>query len=109
VSTAAKNNKLIYNVTTAVANELATDWEHWLLTEHAPEIIATGCFTKFHLLKLLQLDDAEGTTYAVQYYAESMEAYDHYISDYAPTMRQKAIDKWGNGSVSFRTVMEVIR
>jgi hypothetical protein len=100
---------IIYNVTTAVVKEMAADWEQWLVQEHAPEIISTGCFIKFHLLKLLQLDDSEGTTYAVQYYAANKEDYERYINDHAITFRRKATDRWGETAVSFRTIMEVIQ
>ena len=99
---------IIYNVTTAVMHALADDWVHWLLEEHAPEIINTGCFTKFHLLKLLQMEDSEGATFAVQYYAENITDYERYLNEHAVTFRKKSTDKWGEAAISFRTIMEVV-
>jgi hypothetical protein len=99
---------IIYNITTSVAGNIADEWVHWMVYEHGPEVIATKCFTKFQLLKLLHLDDAEGQTFAVQYYAEDISLYNRYINDFAPAMRQKVNDKWGDKLVAFRTVMEVI-
>ncbi|MEO6069163.1 MAG: DUF4286 family protein [Chitinophagaceae bacterium] len=100
---------VIYNVTTAVTFAIATDWEQWMLTEHGPEMVATGCFTKFHLLKLLQIEEVEGPTYAVQYYAATIASYKHYLEEYKPTFQQMILDRWGGASISFSTLMEMVR
>jgi hypothetical protein len=76
--------------------------------EHIPEIIGTGCFTDARILQLLEVDDAEGPTYAVQYFAESKALYNRYIEQYADNMRAKAMEKWGNKFIAFRSVMQVV-
>ena len=99
---------LIYNVTTKVSLEIQADWLHWLKEEHIPEVMATNMFTHHRLLRLLDTDESDGFTYAVQYFCNSHELYEHYISHFAPGLRQKALDRWGNQFISFRTLMEVI-
>ena len=42
-------------------------------TEHIKEIMETGCFTRYQMVKLLETDEEEGATYAIQYYAENMK------------------------------------
>lgn len=76
--------------------------------EHIPAIMATGCFTTHQLVRLLEIDDSEGPTYAVQYGAESYEAYNRYITVYAEGLRQEAFEKWGHAFIAFRTLMEVV-
>lgn len=98
----------IYNVTTKVDPSIQQAWLHWIKEEHIPEIINTGCFIKGTVMHLLEIDDNEGPTYAVQYIAESKALYNRYIDKFAPLMRQKAIDKWGNKFIAFRSVMQVI-
>jgi hypothetical protein len=34
--------------------------------------------------------------------------YNNYIEKFAPAMRQKSFDKWGDKFISFRSVMQVI-
>ncbi len=97
----------IYNVTIKEESEIAEEWLHWLRHEHIPEVMHTGCFEKKQLVKLLQ-DDDEDSIYAVQYFAVSLQDYDHYIEHHAPALREKTIDKWGDRFVAFRTLMEVI-
>ena len=98
----------IYNVTIKVEKAIAADWLQWLKDEHIPDLIATGCFSQATILRLLEIDDAEGPTYAVQYQAASRELYDRYIERYASIMRQKAFDKWGNRFIAFRSIMELV-
>ncbi|RYY86420.1 MAG: DUF4286 family protein [Chitinophagaceae bacterium] len=99
---------IIYNVTIKVATDIASEWLEWLRTEHAPAVVATGCFESFRVHRLLEQDDSEGPTYAVQYSAASQEAYARYISNFAPRFRQESFDRWGDRFIAFRSVMEVI-
>ncbi|MFN8247392.1 MAG: DUF4286 family protein [Ferruginibacter sp.] len=99
---------IIYNVTIKVDQSIAANWLTWLQTEHIPEVTGTGCFTKANILRLLEVDDTEGPTYAVQYFAESKALYNRYIEKHAPEMRRKSFEKWGDRFIAFRSVMEVI-
>lgn len=99
---------VIYNVTVKVEESIATDWLDWLRNEHIPEIIATGCFTHAVVSRLLEVDDSEGPTFSVQYHALSKSLYNRYIEAFAPAMRQKGFDKWGDRFIAFRSVMQVV-
>jgi hypothetical protein len=99
---------IIYNVTTKVERSIQNAWLHWLKEEHIPHIIQTGCFIDAVILHLIEADDEEGITYAVQYHAESTALYNRYIEKYAEEMRARAKNKWGDRIVSFRTVMQVV-
>ncbi len=99
---------IVYNVTIKVTHAIHTDWLQWLQSEHIPAIIKTGCFTKAIILQLMEVDDSEGPTYAVQYFAESKGLYNNYIENHSVEMRQKSFDKWGDQFIAFRSVMKVI-
>ena len=99
---------IIYNVTIKVGHAIAADWLIWLKEEHIPDIISTGCFTHATILHLIETDDTEGVTYAVQYQADNKDLYNEYIEKFADGMRKNGTDKWGNQFIAFRTVMEVV-
>ena len=99
---------IIYNVTTKVDIAIQEEWLNWLKSEHIADILNTGCFTSANILRLLETDDTEGPTYAVQYHAESKALYNIYIEKHAVLMRQKAINKWGGQFISFRSVMQIV-
>ncbi len=98
----------IYNVTIKVEGSIKDEWLLWLKEEHIPEVIKTGCFTGATILQLLETDDTEGPTYAIQYRARSKSLYNRYIEKFAGNMRQKSLDKWGNKFIAFRSVMQVV-
>ena len=98
----------IYNVTIKVKHEIQHIWMEWLKNEHIPEVLATGCFHDFKILQLLEIDDTEGPTFAIQYAAESKAAYNQYIEKHAPLLRQKSYDKWGDQFIAFRSFMQIV-
>lgn len=97
----------VYNVTIKMNWSIHNNWLQWMKEEHMPEMIATGCFTKYQLLRLLEVDDEEGPTYAAQYYAESKAFYNQYIEQFSTLQREKGIKKWGNQFIAFRSLMQV--
>ncbi|HUR66333.1 MAG TPA: DUF4286 family protein [Chitinophagaceae bacterium] len=99
---------IVYNVTIKVDHSIADAWFSWLRDEHIPDIIATGCFTKAIILQLLETDESDGITYAVQYYADSKALYNRYIRENAEEMRKRATEKWGNKFIAFRSVMQLV-
>jgi hypothetical protein len=99
---------IIYNVTSKIHHSIATEWLHWMKEEHIPALIATGCFTSASILRLLEVDEDEGPTYAVQFFAESKAQYNRYIEIFSALMRQNTIDKWGSRFIAFRSVMQVV-
>lgn len=99
---------IIYNVTVKVDAAIAGSWLRWLRHEHAPEMLTTACFTGYKVVRLLEIDDSDGPTYAVQYYADTLDKYNEYITRFAFDLRKKALDKWGDKFTAFRTVMEVM-
>jgi hypothetical protein len=99
---------IVYNVTTKVMDAIYMDWLQWIQEEHIPDIVGTGCFTHAVVLQLLEMDDSEGPTYTVQYFAASKSLYNNYIATHAEKMRQKAFDKWGNQFIAFRSLMQII-
>jgi hypothetical protein len=102
------STQIIYNVTVKVEKTIATEWLQWLKQEHVPEVIGTGCFQDARIVQLIETDDSEGPTYAIQYSAASRSDYDRYISEFASEMRKKTFEKWGNQFVAFRSVMKVV-
>jgi len=99
---------IIYNVTIKITNAIHADWLQWLQQVHIPDVIKTGCFTHAVILRLLETDETEGPTYAVQYFAESKGLYNNYIENHAALMRQKSFDEWGDQFIAFRSVMQVV-
>ena len=99
---------LVYNITLKIEHSIHQSWLNWMKTTHISEMMATGRFTSYRFLKILDYDEAEGITYALQFYLENRSAYDSYLSTEAPELRRKTWKNWGEKVVSFRTLMESV-
>ena len=100
---------LIYNITTKVDHDVISEWLQWQKQVHIPDIMATGVFTEYRFYKLLEHDDHEGEIFVTQFITVSKEDYNRYLLQYAPQLRQKALDKWNDKVVSFRTLLQNVQ
>jgi hypothetical protein len=98
----------IYNVTIHLEHAIHTEWLAWMQTTHIPKVMATGCFSKYQFVRILDTDETEGVTYAAQYYAESRANYNRYIEIHANSLRAEATEAWGNRFIGFRSLMQVV-
>ena len=100
---------ILYNVTVNVAREVDEQWLKWMKAEHIPKVMATGRFESFKMMKMLsEHPDAEGNTYAVQYYSKNLVELNNYLSQEAPALQKEHIDLYGEKCLAFRTILEEI-
>jgi len=98
---------ILYNVTTSLEPRIAEEWVTYMTGHHMAEVVATGCFIKSSLLRLLNEED-DGITYAAQYFAVSLEQLEAYQEHFAPALIAEMDKKFAGDYVSFRTVLEVV-
>ncbi len=100
---------IIYNVTCNMQTKLAEEWLQWMKLEHVPEVLETGCFLDYKILKLLNNDsDDEGVNYAIQYTCENLETLERYRRDFGPALMEKTFKRYGNTVLAYRSVLEII-
>ncbi|MDO9375753.1 MAG: DUF4286 family protein [Bacteroidota bacterium] len=99
---------IIYNITTKVHPAIHEEWVTWVKEEQVPFILQTGCFITATVARLLEVDESDGPTYAVQFRGESKSLYNQYVENYSPEVSKIAFKKWGDQIISFRSVMQVV-
>lgn len=102
------NGSVVFNITVKIEKSIVQLWLQWMTDEIAPAIIGTNCFTGFTILNLLELEDGESSTYAVQFFSETLEEYQRYMQRFSNDFTEKSFLKWGEKTVSFSTVMQVV-
>ena len=100
---------IVYNVTTKLEWSIHDEWVKWMLEVHIPEVVATGCFSSGQLLKLLEIEEEDGPTYTAQYFADTKQQQEDYVTKHAAALRQKVFDKWGNRVIAFRSIMQLVQ
>ena len=99
---------VIYNITTLVDPSILNPWLTWMREEHLPRLMETGCFLRSQFVRLLDTDETHGLTFAIQLYAENRAACDHFAEAFEPSLERESRRLWGEKSLSFRTLMEVV-
>ncbi|AWM33838.1 DUF4286 family protein [Hymenobacter nivis] len=98
---------ILYNVTTSLEPAVADEWVAYMRDTHMPEVMATGCFIKSQLCRLLNEED-DGITYASQYYCLSLEQLEAYQAHFAPALRADMDRRFAGKYASFRTTLEIV-
>lgn len=99
---------IIYNITTQVSWGVHDRWKEWLLNQQLPAFLTTGIFSHHQLVRLLDVDDTDGPTYALQLYVKTDQSIDNYKRRYLSGFKSDEQAMWGNNIFSFSSMMEVI-
>ncbi len=100
---------LIYNITLKIEWIIQTQWLQWMQEVYIVALMNTDCFTRHQLVRLLDIDEEEGPTYALQLYVRSRKSYNDYLQTHLPQMQKLSYEKWDGGVLSFSTLMEMIQ
>lgn len=99
---------ILYNVTIKIDPAIEDEWIKWMKDEHIPDVMQTGLFTEYRMTRLLEQDESDGITFAIQYLSNTMADYQLYKEKFAPALQQQVLDKYEGKFVAFRTLMEVL-
>ena len=80
-----------YEVLARVDLDLAPAWEHYMLTEHMPDVLLTGCFME------ARLDRGEPGHFRVRYRCADRATLDRYLAEHAPVLRADATRRFPVG------------
>ncbi len=98
---------IIYNVTINIEDDAHDAWLSWMKETHIPQVMQTGMFVDYSFSKLLdRQDDETGTTYVIQYLANTMADYETYQAEYAPGLQAETRKYFDGKFVAFRTLIE---
>lgn len=100
-------NRVLYNVTCSVDQEIHEEWLDWMMFVHIPEVMQSGLFIENRICRI-QEEDEKTLTYAIQYICRSQADLMLYMSDYAPALQKSHQERYGTRVAAFRTVLEII-
>lgn len=100
---------IIYHVTINVEEAIHNEWIRWMKEVHIPEVMATGMFSDYHMMRMISRSEGEtGITYAVQYFSENMDNYLRYQEEFAPALQAETRRLYEGKFVAFRSLLESV-
>ena len=98
---------ILYNVTVSIDYDIHQNWLKWMKEVHVPNVLATGLFLENKIAKI-HTEEEGGISYSIQYLLKSWEDYHNYKNNYSLELQKEYHAVYGNKSVSFRTVLEIL-
>lgn len=99
---------LIYNLTIKIEWPIQHTWLAWMRNTYIPYALKNGCFVKHQLVRLLDVDEDEGPTYALQLYAKTRADYNRFMEEQLPQLEAMSGEHWGSDVFFFSTLMEIV-
>lgn len=100
---------IVYNVTVNVDDAVHAEWLQWMKSKHIPDVMATGMFTDYSILRLLsRQEDETGVTYAIQFHCRDLDTYERYQREFAPALQADTLRLYEGKFAAFRTLLEVV-
>ena len=97
---------IVYNVTVKVELAIHDQWLEWMKQKHIPDVLATGYFVDNKIMRLLEEDNSDSFTYAIQYRCLDISNYMTYKEICAPGLQKEVTEKFGESFVAFRTLLK---
>jgi hypothetical protein len=99
---------IVYNVTVKVDLSVHELWVRWMKEDHIPKVLETGCFNEFKFYRIMEENQSDGMTYAVQYFTPELSMYFDYQEKHAPRLQKESKDTWQDKYTAFRTLLREI-
>jgi len=100
---------IIYSVTVNIDADVHHDWLAWMQNSHIPDVMQTGIFTEYRMLRVIsQQEKEEGISYNIQYSCPSMADLHKYQVQHAPALQKEHTERYANKFVAFRTLLESV-
>ncbi len=89
--------RVYYEVTaTMIDSSIAEEWSRWMVGEHIDRVVHAGALSG----RVVALD-SPANTFLVQFEFESRQAFEHYQSMHAPSLRQESAKRFEPDQVTY--------
>ncbi len=99
---------IIYAVQITIKATRETAWLEFMQQKHINEVMETGCFSEYHLLKQLDWDSDTEARYVIQYNCPSKQILDEYFELHAPRLREDVSHHFGGEFAAERKIYEIV-
>jgi len=98
-----------YSVTVSIEQDCAQEWLTWMTAVHIPEVMATGLFNSYRMLRVTEpVVELDAVTYNIQYAFDDLQALEAYRQHHAPALQAAHSERYRDRFVAFRTVLQEV-
>jgi hypothetical protein len=97
----------IYAVSVHIESSVEKEWLDWMIKQHIPDVLKTGCFVSSKIFKVEQ-EDANQIVYSIQYKYKNKEDFEKYEREFAQKLRNEHNNLFGKYTLAFRSHSRII-
>ncbi|SDE45044.1 protein of unknown function [Mucilaginibacter pineti] len=98
---------IVYNDTIIVEEAIHEEWLKWIKDVHIPAIMATGLFSSYRILTVVDSPN-EGVTYCIQYNADTIEQFQQFYMNHLHSFQSIHQERYAERFVMFNTLMKEV-
>jgi hypothetical protein len=99
---------LIVNTTYQVSLVFEEEWKKWVLTEYAPEVVASGLMVHPKLFRLLIENEPEMVSYALQFEVKDLDTLESWFERFGKDLQLSMDTRFEDKVLGFTTLMESV-
>ena len=96
-------SEVVYEITADVEASIAAEYERYLVDEHIPDLMGTGCFVSAEIARSAR------TRFRIRYVAGDRADLDRYLAEHADRLRTSALARSPDRVALSREVWEVLK
>lgn len=96
----------IYTVAVTIDAEVEQDWLNWMQTTHIPDVMETGYFTEYELLRQVELETTAGKAYQIRYSCLNLDDLYEYWAKCAPQLQADHTNRYQCRFTASRAVFQ---
>lgn len=99
---------ILYNLTIKIEPGIKEEWLNWMTTTFIPLTMESELFTDHKLCRLLDLEEMDGITFALQLFCPHKKQLDAFRSEHEQPLQHRLLQEFPNKLVFFPTAMEIL-
>jgi len=99
---------ILYNLTIKIDQTIKEDWLVWMQNTFIPLALEDGLFTAHKLCRLLDLEEKDGITYALQLFCQNKKQLDAFRNGHEQHLQLTLVQQFPNKLIFFPTAMEIL-
>ena len=99
---------LIYSVYLTLQQEIESEWLEFMQNKHIKDVMTTGCFTDYELIRELNSSEPGKVSFRVDYHVLDIEKMDEYLNDFSAELRNDVVSRFEGKFSAERKIYEVI-
>lgn len=97
----------IYAVSVHIEPSAEKEWLNWMINQHIPDVLKTGCFVNSKIYKV-EHEDPNHVIYSIQYMYKNKEDFEKYEKEFAKDLRNQHNTLFGKYTLAFRSHSRII-